>query len=156
MKRRLPFIVLVAAVIAAAALLTAYLRHAIEVMDVSELPATPLPEPASAPAPASTPKEVVASYLEALENEEHRTAHGLLSEASRRAHPYEEFVALCEQGEAPHYDLAPTREIAGEGEEVVVLVPIMEDPAEASFTTVREGGAWRVVFIEGAPWFPYP
>jgi hypothetical protein len=37
-----------------------------------------------------------------------------------------------------------------------VSVPVEEDPAEAAFTAVREEGRWKVVYIGGAPWFPYP
>ena len=119
----------------------------------------PVPEPAPPPKPvvqAATPVEAVVLYVEALYRKDYETAYGCLSAESQDAHPYEEFLGRAETGEATNLDLAA----AEVGEEVdgrvTVRVPLVEDPAEAGFTTVREGGNWRVVFIGGEPWFPYP
>lgn len=116
---------------------------------------TTVPEPPPTPADG-TPTEAVVSYLEALYGDEFLTAYGLLSEASREAHSQEEFVELCERGTVTNYDLESVREGSPEGNRVVVNVPLVEDPAEAGFVTVEEDGDWKVVFISGAPWFPYP
>jgi len=114
-------------------------------------PARPQPKPT-----AGSPRQVVTAYLAALQNKDFRTAYGHLSRASRQAHPYDEFVALCEKSGVPSYDLAGAEEKPEEGGEVTVTVPLSEDPAGAGFTTVQETGAWKVVFISGAPSFPYP
>jgi hypothetical protein len=120
-------------------------------------PSEPPAGPATPPTPAAgTPTEAVVSYLEALYGDEFLTAYGLLSEASREAHSQEEFVELCERGAVTNYDLESVREGSPEGNRVMVNVPLVEDPAEAGFATVEEEGAWKVVFISGAPWFPYP
>ena len=105
---------------------------------------------------AATPVEAVVVYVEALYRKDYGTAYGCLSADSQEAHPYEGFLARAETGEATNFDLAAAQageEVAGR---VIVRVPLVEDPAEAGFTTVREGGNWRVVFIGGEPWFPYP
>jgi hypothetical protein len=149
-------VVLVVALIAAGALLFVHLRRASQREWDEPSPPVALPEPRPPTPAAPTPEEAVVSYLDALDQAEYRTAYAYLSAASRTAHPYEKFLGLCENGEATSYDVGAAREIPGEGQQVVVLVPIVEDPAEGSFTTVHEAEGWKVVFIAGAPWFPYP
>ena len=39
---------------------------------------------------------------------------------------------------------------------MVVMVPMVEAPAAASFNLVREQDQWRILFAGGSPWFPYP
>lgn len=120
----------------------------------------PEPPPALAPrkppASAESPREVVVSYLEALYQRDFARAYGYLSARSRQVHPYDEFVAQCEEVGVTVYDLAAVEAGPEEEGRVVVRVPLLEDPAEAGFTTVREAGGWRVVFIGGVPGFPYP
>ena len=106
--------------------------------------------------PALTPREAVVAYLEALYREDFRAAYEYLSAGSREVHPYDEFAQLCEKGTGPTYDLASAQEHPDEDGRVTVTVPFAEDPARAGFTTVREDAGWKVVFIGGAPWQPYP
>ncbi len=159
MKTRLPLILLVAVVLVSASLLAIYLGRRSAGGRGSRPPSTtPTVEPVEppTPSPAASPREAVALYLEALERNDFRTAHRYLSADSREAHPYDEFLKLCERGEATNYDVAAARERPGADDRVVVMIPLVEDPAEASFTTSLEAEGWKVVFIGGAPWFPYP
>jgi hypothetical protein len=105
---------------------------------------------------AATAREAVVWYVEALNRKDFRAAHDLLSARSKEAHPFEDFVARAEAGGGPSLDLAAAREGEEENGRVVVSVPVAEDPAEAAFTAVHEEGRWKVVYIGGAPWFPYP
>lgn len=151
MKTRLVLIFVLAAVAAAAAIAIILVRR--------PKPPDPLPVPPPAPpqqAQASTPSEAVVGYLQALSESDFGAAYEHLSAASHSAHPYEEFAALCEESKGPSLDLESVSEHPTESDRVTVTVSVLWDPAEASFTTVREDGAWRVVFIEGRPWFPYP
>ena len=117
----------------------------------------PPPEPTPQPRPvAGSPRDAVVSYLEALYRKDYRAAYDHLSAASQQAHPYPGFLKLCEKGVATNFDLAAARERPAEGSRVTVTVPLVEDPAEAGFTTVHEDGGWKVVFSTGVPWFPYP
>jgi hypothetical protein len=118
--------------------------------------APPRPVPRPVPQAEADPRQVVAAYLGALEKKDFSVAYGHLSQGSRKAHPYDEFVRLAERSGAPAYDLAAAEEKRGEEGKVVVAVPLSEDVARASFTMVKEGGSWKVVFIGGAPSFPYP
>jgi len=119
-------------------------------------PPQPVPLPPEPVVQAATPVEAVVVYVEALYRKDYETAYGCLSAASKEAHPYEQFLERAESGGATNFDLAAAE--AGEemGGRVLVTVPLVEDPASAGFTTVREEGNWRVVFIGGEPWFPYP
>ena len=119
----------------------------------------PVPEPAPPPKPvvqAATPVEAVVLYVEALYRKDYETAYGCLSAESQQAHPYERFLARAETGEGTNFDLAAAAAGEAVAGRMIVRVPLVEDPAEAGFTTVEEGGNWRVVFIGGEPWFPYP
>ncbi len=118
-------------------------------------PRPPLPAPQPPPGPA-TPREAVAAYLEALYEGDLSTAYQHLSTRSREAHPYRQFVQLCREGPGPDLDLDAAQEHPVEEDHARVTVPMLEDVAEATFNTVLEDGAWRVVFIEGKPGFPYP
>ncbi|MDH4178952.1 MAG: hypothetical protein OEV33_00460, partial [Armatimonadota bacterium] len=60
------------------------------------------------------------------------------------------------ESKGPSLDVESAAEHRANRDRVTVTVSMLWDPAEASFTTVRQDGAWRVVFIEGKPWFPYP
>lgn len=147
MKTRLALLFLL---IAAAVVVAAILRY-----PMSQPPPAPAPTPPPKPQ-SSSPTQVVAAYLGALEKKDFLAAYRHLSSASQQAHPYEEFVSLSEKSGVPSYDLAGASEkTSGEGR-VIVTVPLVEDPAEAGFTLVREEGAWKVVFIGGVPSFPYP
>jgi hypothetical protein len=123
------------------------------------LPPPPAPSPAPPPVPdgaATTPEEAVVLYVDALYRKDFEEAYERLSSESREAHSYEEFLERAETGEATNYDLGA----AEAGEEidgrVIVTVPLVEDPASGGFTTVKEDGDWKVIFIGGEPWFPYP
>ena len=122
----------------------------------------PPPRPQPEPPPPSTPQAVVVAYIQALEQRDFPAAYRHLSARSRELHPYQGFAAQCEKGAGPTYDLTAARLLpptapqpAGE-DQATVIVPLLEDPAEPSFTTVREDAAWKVVFIGGLPWSPYP
>lgn len=109
------------------------------------------------PTPTRGPAEVVLAYLQALDRKDYRGAYQHLSRRSQQAHPYAEFEEACTRAGLPSYDLGAVREKPGErGDQVTVVVPLSEDVAEASFATVREESGWKVVFIGGAPGFPYP
>jgi len=150
MKTRVAAILVLVAVIVVAVIIIKFPSPQAPSSEPPAGPATPPPTPA-----AGTPTEAVVSYLEALYGDDFLTAYGLLSEASREAHSQEEFVELCERGAVTNYDLESVREGSPEGNRVIVNVPLAEDPAEAGFVTVEEDGDWKVVFISGAPWFPY-
>lgn len=118
-------------------------------------PAPPEPTPAPVPA-AETPVEAVIAYLEAIYRKDFAAAYEHLSARSREEHPYDDFLRLCEKGEATSFDLAAAEAGPVENGRAMVRVPMVEDPAEWGFPTVEEDDGWRVVFIGGAPWFPYP
>jgi hypothetical protein len=120
-------------------------------------PAPPAPAPRPKPqAAAATPREAVVRYVDALYEKDFRAAYELLSTESRQVHPYDEFAQLAESGGSTSLDVAGAQEGPETNGRVVVSVPVEEDPAEAGFTTVKEAGGWKVVYIGGAPWFPYP
>jgi hypothetical protein len=151
MKRRLTLIL--------AGLAACLLILAVVGLMTRQPPQPPAPAPAPTPGPdaaASTPREAVVSYLEALYRKDFEMAYAYLSAGSREAHPFREFAERCESGEATNFDLAAAEAGPEEEGRATVTVPLVEDPAEAGFTTVREQGGWRVVYIGGAPWFPYP
>jgi len=123
----------------------------------TEVPApVPAPEPTPPPAAAETPVEAVVAYLEAIYQKDFAAAYEHLSAPSREEHPYHEFLQLCDKGEATNFDLASATAGPPEDGRVMVTVHMVEDPAEWGFPTVKEGEGWKVVFIGGAPWFPYP
>lgn len=150
MKKRLALILVLAAAVAAAVLVFSF--RAPKLTPPPPV-AVPVPEHHS---PALTPREAVGVYLEALHKEDFRAAYEYLSADSREAHPYDEFAQLCGKSRGPTYDLASAQEHPAEDDRVTVTVPLAEDPARAGFTTVREDDGWKVVFIGGAPWQPYP
>jgi len=115
-------------------------------------PAPPQPRPKS----VASPREVVQGYLRALEKQDYRAAYELLSAGSRQQRSYDEFAALCQKAGGPSLDAAAAVEQPGKAGRMVVLVPMVEDPAAASFNLTREEGEWRIVFTTGSPWFPYP
>jgi hypothetical protein len=117
---------------------------------------SPAPIPQRPQAGAATARQAVVGYVEALYRKDFRAAHELLSARSKQAHPFADFVARAEAGGGPNLDLAGAREGKEENGRTIVSVPVEEDPAEAAFTAVREEGRWKVVYIGGAPWFPYP
>ncbi len=127
---------------------------------VLKFPAAKPPPPAAPaqPRPKSiaSPRQVVQAYLKALEKQDYRAAYDLLSAESRKQRSYDEFAALCQKAGRPSLDAAAAVEQPGRAGLVVVLVPMVEDPAAASFNLTREEGEWRIVFTTGSPWFPYP
>lgn len=119
--------------------------------------APPPPPPVSVPeVTAASPTEAVVLYVEALYRKDYEEAWEHLSLPSRQAHPLEEFLERAETGEATNFDLAAAEAGIEKGNRVLVAVPLVEDPASAGFTTEREGEGWKVVYIGGEPWFPYP
>ena len=150
MKTRLAVILIVVAIAAVACVVILF--------PSPRKPAAP-PPPAGGTKPqlaAATPREAVARYVGALYKKDFRAAYELLSVESRQVHPYDEFAQLAESGGATSLDLAGAREGTETDGRVVVTVPVEEDPAEAGFATVKQEGGWRIVYIGGAPWFPYP
>jgi hypothetical protein len=118
-------------------------------------PASPARPPSPPPQKTeSSAQQLVLGYLESLNKKDFRAAYSQLSKASQQAHTYEDFTSLAEKSGVPNYDLSAAREKT-EGDRASVTVPLAEDPAEATFTMVREDGAWKVVFIGGVPAFPY-
>ncbi len=151
MKTRRVLILVLAAAVVAVAIAAIVLRK-----PAQPSPPPPRPAPPEQRPQATGPAEAVVAYLEALSDRDFRAAYEYLSAESRAAHPYDEFIALCEESKGPSLDLGSASEHPAEGDRVTVIVSMLWDPAEASFTTEQEGGAWRVVFIKGKPWFPYP
>ena len=147
MKTRLAVILLLAAAVAVTVALLLLRTPA---------PGPPLAPVSSSPPRPASPTEVVVAYLQALEQGDFRAAYDHLSSESQRAHPYQSFVEQCESGSGTEFELSAATETPAENGRVVVTLPLAQDPAEGSFTTVEETGGWRVVFIGGAPWFPYP
>jgi hypothetical protein len=121
---------------------------------------TPRPSAPTTPAQqqpeAAAPLDAVAGYLNALASDGFGVAYQYLSAESRAAHTYDEFAALCAERTGPSLDVAAARQHREGEDRVTVAVPILDEPGEAGFTTVREQGSWRVVFVQGSPWFPYP
>lgn len=104
---------------------------------------------------AQTPRAAVLQYLDALGRKDYQAAYEMLSNASRQAHSLAAFSRQVARGHAS-LDTAKAREGPEQEGRVVVTLPLLEDVAEAGFTTVREDNTWRVVYLNGAPWFPYP
>jgi len=146
---------------AAIAVVLVVIAVAVVALALYYFPAAPSPTRAKAgtgrPAPRfqSAPTEVVAAYLQDLESKDYRHAYDTLSAASRRVHPYDDFVSRAEKAGLPDYDSAKAREEPESANVVTVVLPLREDPATAGFHLVKEEGAWKVVFIGGVPAFPY-
>ncbi len=153
MKTRLALILVLLAAVAAVAIAVVTLRR--------PKPTPPLPVPTTPthqqPEPeAAEPLDAVAGYLNALESDDFGEAYRYLSAESRVAHTYDEFAALCAERKGPSLDVTAARQHREDEGRVTVAVPMLDEPGEAGFTTVRERGSWRVVFVQGSPWFPYP
>ncbi|MFB3881809.1 MAG: hypothetical protein ACE149_11130 [Armatimonadota bacterium] len=150
MKARLSLVLIAVAI---AAVVFVVLRFPGAKQPSAPPPAPPAP---ASPAGPATPTAAAIGYVEALYQKDYQKAYELLSTRSQAAHPYNDFVQRAERGGSANLDL----EAAKAGEEVngsvTVTVPMVEDPAEASFTVVREADGWRVVYLGGAPMFPYP
>lgn len=147
MKARLAVFLLL---VAAAVVIIAVLR-----LPVRRPPPAARPRPHPGPVAAGA-KEVVIAYLSALQKQDYRGAHAHLSAGSQAAHAFDSFARECEKAGFPSLDVEAAQEKAGEGGGTMVVVPMVEDPATAGFTMVREKGEWKIVFVEGSPWFPYP
>jgi hypothetical protein len=149
MRTRLAVILIVVAIVAVAFVVIRF--------PAPRRPATPAPAPAPKPqAAAATPRDAVVRYVGALYKKDFQAAYELLSTQSRQVHPYDEFAQLAQSGGTTSLDVSGAQEGPETNGRVVVSVPVEEDPAEAGFTTVKEAGGWKVVYIGGAPWFPYP
>ncbi len=149
MKTRLAVVLIIAAI---AVVVVAVIRFPGPRRPSPPTPATPdKPQPT-----ASTPREAATRYVRALYDRDFEAAYGLLSTQSKQVHSLDEFARLAESGGSASLDLSSVQESPESNGRVVVSVPVEEDPAEASFTTVKEADGWKVVYIGGAPWFPYP
>jgi len=147
MRTRLAWLLLLVAVVVIAVVILRY---------PAARPTRPVP-PVAGPGPvAGGPCEVVRVYLTALEERDYRRAYELLSSDSQAERPYREFVSLCEGAGFPSLDVEAAQEKPSADDRAIVVVPMVEDPAEAGFTLVKEGGVWKIVFMKGSPWFPYP
>jgi hypothetical protein len=151
MKTRLLLILVLLVAVAAAATAIIKLRAPTPTPPPS-VPATP----AHRQPEAAEPLDAVAAYLNALASDDFGMAYQYLSAESRAAHTYNEFAALCAERKGPSLDVGAARQHREDEDRVTVAVPMLDEPAEAGFTTVREQGSWRVVFVQGSPWFPYP
>ncbi len=118
-------------------------------------PPVPRPVPPRPAAQAPSPAQVVASYVQALEDKKYETAYNLLSEESRQRHAYNEFVLQAEKTGVTEYDLS-TAQVQEDGDRAMVEVQLKEDPSSAGFHLVKEKDAWRIAYREGIPSFPYP
>lgn len=151
MKTRLVLILVLLVAVAAATTVIIKLR--------APKPTSPPPAPAT-PAQqqpdAAAPLDAVAAYLDALAGDDFGVAYQYLSAESRAAHTYDEFAALCAERKGPSLDVTAAQQHREDEGRVTVAVPMLDEPGEAGFTTVREQGSWRVVFVQGSPWFPYP
>jgi len=125
-------------------------------------PPPPTPTP-PAPAPvvetpeqaAQAGKSAVVAYLTHLEKGEYQAAHALLTAESQAEHPYEEFAEQAKES-WPLYETDGASAKATAKERVVVSVPMVEDPARIPIVASKEQGKWRVVYLKGRPWTPYP
>jgi hypothetical protein len=147
MKARLAVFLLL---VAAAVVIIAVLR-----LPVRRPGAVVRPRPQRGPAAAGA-KQVVIAYLRALQKQDYRTAYAHLSARSQGAHPFDSFAQDCQKAGFPSLDVEAAQEKTSEGGGTTVVVPMVEDPATAGFTMVREKGEWKIVFVKGSPWFPYP
>ncbi len=111
--------------------------------------------PAAPAADQRTPVQVVTAYLEALYDKDYRQAYELLDAASQQRHPFEDFRRQAEGG-VTQYDLGTAQATRQVGDEALVTIRLLEDPASAGFHLRREEGAWRIIYTSGSPGFPYP
>ena len=118
----------------------------------------PAPVRPTTTAQGPSPMAAATSYIEALEQRKYETAWALLSKDSQEKHPYKDFVAQVEKTGVTEYDLSTARLAEGGNDEqqATVELQLKEDPAIAGFHMAREDGAWRIVYSEGSPSFPYP
>jgi hypothetical protein len=152
MKTRVAVILIVVALAVAVFAIIRYPRAS------RPTPPAPAPPPpvAEPKVVAASPTEAVVGYVEALYRKDYEEAWEHLSKPSQLAHPFEKFLQRAETGEATNLDLAAAEAGKEEQGRVLVTVPLVEDPASAGLTTEREGKGWKVVYIGGEPWFPYP
>jgi hypothetical protein len=101
-------------------------------------------------------KQVVIDYLQALYKNDFTRAYDLLSEASRQAHPLEEFGKASRQAQVV-YDLerAWTEKVVADRGEVIVPFSQGEEPGGKAFSLVKEKGSWKIVYNVGTPFSPY-
>ena len=151
MKTRLVLILVLLVAVAAATTAIIKLRA-----PKPTFPPSARTNPAQQQPEAAAPLDAVAGYLNALASDDFGVAYQYLSAESRAAHTYDEFAALCAERKGPSLDVAAARQHREDEDRVTVAVPMLDEPGEAGFTTVREQGSWRVVFVQGSPWFPYP
>lgn len=120
---------------------------------------SPAPPGNVAPPPAGTAAEaaraVAVAYLQALQSGDYAAAHRLLSPASRRHHPLEEFESRAKEG-VNFYDLASARVKLAAPDRAEVTLHMEADPAAVTITVIRQEGRWYVVYLRGGPDFPYP
>jgi len=155
MKTRLVLILVLLVAVAAAA--TAIIKLRAPKPQPMPMPRPSVPTtPAQQQPEAAAPLDAVVAYLNALASDDFGLAYQYLSAESRAARAYDEFAALCAERKGPSLDVASARQHREDEDRVTVAVPMLEEPGEAPFTTVREQGSWRVVFVQGSPWFPYP
>lgn len=98
----------------------------------------------------------VIDYLRALYDQNYSRAYDLLSAASQQRHPKAAFTKEVTEGQVV-YDLGQV-EVEGRGPgraEVIVALEQEEEPARKAFSTVKEAGRWKVVYLSGKPFFPY-
>lgn len=128
-------------------------------------------QPGGTPPPASGPrrntqagdraeqaavKQVVLEYLQALYKKDFTRAYDLLAEASRQAHPVEEFGKAAQQAQVV-YDMerAWTEKVAADRGEVIVPFSQGEEPGGKAFSLVKEKGSWKIIYNIGTPFSPY-
>lgn len=119
----------------------------------------------SQPTPTVTPRvaapvdlssqavKTVTDYLTALTDHQYASAYMLLSRDSQSKHSRADFEQHGKQ-EMPLYDLK-TAKATVTGDQALVVVQLLEDPATHGFNLVREDENWKIVYWGGVPGVPY-
>jgi len=113
--------------------------------------------------PVSTPNpkndsdqaiQAVSDYVTALKDGDYGTAYGMLSSDSQKTHTAANFEQQGKQG-MPLYDLQKMTATVT-GDDILVEVQQLEDPATHGFQLARESGVWKIVYRGGIPGAPDP
>jgi len=101
-------------------------------------------------------REAVADYLRALYAQQYKQAYDGLSAASKEHHSQEAFAAAAKEGQVVYdLDMIEVKQLEDGAAYVIVALQEEEEPGNKSFEVKKESGQWKIVYIEGSPFFPY-